>query len=196
VIAWAMIISGIAMIFGVRIPLLGQGLINGVWIILIGWFLNNAASQGYQQMVIRDVLEDVPVSRITKRDPPVVPSDISVESLVEDYIMQSDDHAFPVKKGDLLVGIVCLDDVRRVPSGQRTSKLVSDIMTPRQDLITVSPDDSAQKALEEISKNDIRQLIVLEDDHLFGMVRRRDIVRFLQLQSNELSSQNNPKARP
>jgi len=42
-IAWIMIMAGMAMIFGIRIPFFGQGLIDGVWLILIGWFLNNAA---------------------------------------------------------------------------------------------------------------------------------------------------------
>jgi predicted transcriptional regulator len=187
VIAWVMIISGIAMVFGMQIPFFGQGLANGVWMILIGWFLNNASTKGYQQLVVRDILEDVPVRRMTKRNPPTVPADITVDELIEDYIMQSDDHAFPViENGQELVGIVCLDDIRPVPSVERASKRVFDIMTPRSDLITISPDDNANKALEEISKQSIRQIVVMDGDEMFGLVRRRDIVRFLQLQSEEL----------
>ena len=186
-IAWAMIISGIAMIFGVQIPFLGQGLINGFWIILIGWFLNNAASRSYQQLVVRDVLEDIPVRRVTKRNPPTVEADITVDRLIEEHIMQSDDHAFPVMDNGEIVGIVCLDDVRQVPEQERASKKVSEIMTPRSELITVSPDDDANKALNLISTEDIRQVIVMEDGEMFGMVRRRDIVKFLQLQSDEFS---------
>jgi Zn-dependent protease/CBS domain-containing protein len=187
-IAWALIVSGIAMVFGFRIPILGQGLINGIWLIFIGWFLNNAAIQGYQQLVIRDVLEDVPVRRMTKRNPPIVPPNISVDKLVEDYIMQHDDHAFPVIENDRLVGIVCLDDVRRLPGLERTSTKVSEIMTPRGELITVSPDEDASEALRLISTQSVRQLVVLDGDQLFGLVRRRDIVRFLQLQSDEIGA--------
>lgn len=187
-IAWAMIISGIAMIFGIQIPFLGQGLVNGIWLIFIGWFLNNAATRGYQQLIIRDVLEDVPVRQMTKRNPPTVPADISVDRLVEEYIMQMDDHAFPVLKDDKLVGIVCLDDVRRLPGSERGLKTVADIMTQREDMITVGPDDEAHEALRIISTKSIRQLVVLDNDELFGLIRRRDIVRFLQLQSDEISS--------
>ena len=184
-IAWAMIISGIAMVFGIQIPLFGQGLTNGIWLILIGWFLNNAASRGYKQLVIRDVLEGVPVRRMTKRNPPTVPADISVDDLIENYIMQSDDHAFPVMENDQLVGIVCLDDVRRVPGIDRGTKQVSEIMTPRTELVTIGPEESADEALTTISRKDIRQLVVMQDDQMVGLVRRRDIVRFLQLQSDE-----------
>lgn len=184
-IAWIMIVTGMAMIFGIRIPFFGQGLIDGVWLILIGWFLNNAAIRGYQQLVVRDILGNVPVKQMTKLNPPTVPAEISVETLIEDYIMQTDDHAFPVLRDGELIGIVCLDDVRRLPGEERARKTVSDIMTPRSKLVTVRPDDPANKALEEISNRSIRQLIVLENDELYGLIRRRDIVRFLQLQSDE-----------
>jgi predicted transcriptional regulator len=180
-----MIISGVAMIFGVQIPFFGQGLANGMWMILIGWFLNNASTRGYQQLVVRDVLEDIPVRRMTKRNPPTVPADISVDKLIEDYIMQTDDHAFPVMEEGRLLGIVCLDDVRPVPINERPSKSVADIMTPRSELITIAPDDDATKALNEISQRAIRQLVVMDGDKMVGLVRRRDIVRFLQLQSEE-----------
>lgn len=187
-IAWLMITGGIAMIFGVRIPFFGQGLVNGVWLILIGWFLNNAAIRSYRQLVVQDVLESVPVKQMTKRNPPTVSADISIETLIENHIMQSDDHAFPVMKDGKLAGIVCLDDVRRVSADERSTRIVSDIMTPKSELITIGPDDPANDALNEISKRSIRQLVVLQDGELFGLVRRRDIVRYLQLQSDEIEN--------
>lgn len=187
-IAWVMITGGIAMIFGIRIPFFGQGLVNGVWLILIGWFLNNAAIRSYQQLVVRDVLENVPVRQMTKRNPPTVSAGITVGTLIEDHIMQTDDHAFPVLEDGKLVGIVCLDDVRRVPAEERSSTTISNIMTPKSELITIGPDDPANDALKEISNRSIRQLVVLQDGELFGLVRRRDIVRYLQLQSDEIQS--------
>jgi Zn-dependent protease/CBS domain-containing protein len=185
-IAWLMIVGGIAMIFGFRIPVFGEGLINGVWLILIGWFLHNAASRSYQQLIVRDILVDVPVKRMTKRNPPTVPGDITVDVLIENYIMQTDDHAFPVMDGDRLVGIVCLDDVRGMPVDQRSNKFVSEIMTPRLQLMTIEPNDDAYEALMKISRNAVRQLIVMDGDQMYGLIRRRDIVRYLQLQSEEI----------
>lgn len=188
VIAWTMIVSGIAMIFGLRIPVFGEGLVNGVWLILIGWFLNNAASSSYKRLMVQDILGDVPVRRMTKQNPPTVPGNITVDELIDNYIMQSDDHAFPVMDEDRLVGIVSLDDVRGVPGEMRSDKLVADIMTPRSEIMTIHPDDDAFEALMTISRSAIRQLVVMDGDQMIGLVRRRDIVRFLQLQSEEFST--------
>jgi predicted transcriptional regulator len=186
-LAWALIIMGVGMVFGVNIPFFGQGLVSGVWLVLIGWFLNNAASRSYQQLVIRDILEDVPVRKMTMRNPHTVPGHISVEKLIEDFIMQTDDQAFPVIEDGNLLGIVTLDDVRRVPGDERLSKTVADIMTPRKDLITLGSDDSANEALKAISQNAIRQVIILDHGEFFGLVRRRDIVRYLHIQSDEFN---------
>jgi len=52
-IAWLFIVAGIAMIFGVSIPIFGTGFIGGLWLVFIGWFLNSAAIQSYQRVVIK-----------------------------------------------------------------------------------------------------------------------------------------------
>ena len=49
-IAWLMIVAGIAMVFGVQLPVLGTGPISGLWLAFIGWFLNSSASRSYQQV--------------------------------------------------------------------------------------------------------------------------------------------------
>ena len=81
-IAWLMIVAGIAMVFGVQLPVLGTGPISGLWLAFIGWFLNSSASRSYQQVVVQDMLEDVPVRRLMRTNPPTVPPDITIDSLV------------------------------------------------------------------------------------------------------------------
>lgn len=40
--SWLLIFAGLAMAVGLRVPLLGSGLIGGLWVIMAGWFLNSA----------------------------------------------------------------------------------------------------------------------------------------------------------
>ncbi len=181
--SWIFILAGISMIFGAEIPLLGSGIINGLWIAFIGWFLSSAATRSYQQVVVQDILADVPVSMIMRRNPPVVSPNISVVTLVQDYILGSDDYGFPVVDQGELVGLVTLEDVRRADRGRWTSLTVRDIMTPREALITVSADDDGATAFDLLAQHDVRQLPVLEGGRLVGLLRRNDLVRWLQLQS-------------
>jgi Zn-dependent protease/CBS domain-containing protein len=180
-IAWLMILAGIAMTFGVQIPFFGTGLGSGLWLAFIGWFLNSASVQSYQQVVIHDVLEGVPVSRMMRVNPPVCSPHCTVGRLVHDHIMGTDDQSFPILEEGRLVGLVTLEDVRRISRDAWDTTPVQKIMTPVEKLIVTSPDEGAEKALEKLSSKDVRQLPVLSNGELVGMLRRRDIIKWLQL---------------
>jgi Zn-dependent protease len=188
VIAWLMIVAGIAMTFGVQIPFFGTGLGSGLWLAFIGWFLNSASVQSYQQLVIHDVLEGVPVSRIMRVNPPACEPRCTVGRLVHDHIMGTDDHAFPILEEGRLVGLVTLEDVRRVGHDAWDGTAVRDIMTPAEKLIVTSPDEGAAQALEKLGSNDIRQLPVMRDGELVGLLRRQDIIKWLQLHAESVRS--------
>ncbi len=182
-VAWVFIIGGIAMVFGLNLPFFGTGLISGLWLAFIGWFLNSAAVQGYRQVVIEDLLEGVPVARIMRAQPPTVPATISLTDLVHDHIMGTDDHAFPVVDNGHLVGLVTLEDMRKVAREGWDTTLVSQIMTPVEQLAVTTPEEDAEDALHKLTQRDVRQLPVLrKDGELAGVLRRRDIVRWLQVQ--------------
>jgi len=185
-IAILLIVTGLAMFFGVQVPFFGTGFINGLWLIFIGWFLNNAAIQSYRRVVVQNLLNDVPVSRIMRSDPPTVAADITVRDLVDDYVMRMDDHAFPVVEAERIVGFVTLNDIRSVERAQWDTTSVREIMTPVEELVTVKPQDEASDALTELMKLDVRQLpVVAEGRRLVGVLRRSDIMKWLQLQSAE-----------
>jgi CBS domain-containing protein len=182
-IAWLFIIAGIAMAFGATVPFFGTGLINGLWLMFIGWFLNDAASQSYRQIVIQDLLEDVPVALLMRSNVPAVPPDLPVSNLVYNFIMNTGESAFPVVEGDRMLGLVSLEDVRKVPRNAWDKATVSEIMTSADQLPVVTPQEDVGEALNEIEHGDAGMTPVVEDGHLVGLLRRRDIVRWLQLQS-------------
>ncbi len=182
-IAWLLTLSGIAMIFGARIPILGSGFSNGLWLAFIGWFLNNAASQGYQRVMIQDVLEGVSVRQMMRANPPTVPPGCTVDSLVQDHIMGTDDQSFPVLEGEHIVGLVTLQDVREVERDKWPATHVRDIMTQVEQLTMTQADQDAAEAMEKLMQRDVRQLPVLQDEKLAGLLRRKDVVKWLQLNS-------------
>ena len=185
-IAWGLIVSGVAMVFGVEVPFFGSGLINGLWLAFIGWFLSSASAQSHRQVVIEDVLEDVTASQMMRTDPPSVSAGATVRALVHEHMMPGDDYAFPVvSQGGQLEGLVTLSDVRKVPEEEWPSTPVQQIMTPTAELMTVSTDEEAADALRKLRQQDVRQLPVMENGNLAGLLRRRDVIRWLQLHTDE-----------
>ena len=182
-LAWLLIVTGIAMIFGVQVPFFGSGFVSGLWLAFIGWFLSSAARQSYQQVVIHDMLEGIPVARLMRTNVLAVPPTISVGELVERYVMGTDERAFPVLDGDRLLGLVTLEDIRKVSREKWDTTRARDIMTPADQLAAVRPQDDAATALDKLMERDVGQVPVIADRHLVGLVRRRDIMRWLQLQA-------------
>jgi len=183
-VAWILIFAGISMMFGVNIPILGSGFINGVWIMFIGWFLQNAAVQSYRKIVVEDILEDIPVKQMMYTDVPMVKAGASVQTLIDNYIMQTDHRAFVVFDGDRMVGLVTIDDVRKMEPEARDQTVIGSIMTPSEKLIVIAPEEEAADALERLQSGDIRQLPVVTGNKIIGLLRRKDIVRWLQFQSH------------
>ena len=182
-VGWTFIFAGVSMVFGARVPVFGAGFGGGLWIALIGWFLNNAAAASYQQLLIDDLLGDVPVSRLMRSDVRTAPASTTIDELVHGWMLGTDERAFPIVDGDRLVGLVCIEDVRKVPRADWPATTVSRIMTPVQKLGVVTPSEDASKALRELARRDVRQLPVVEGGRVVGLLRRRDIVRWLQLQA-------------
>jgi CBS domain-containing protein len=56
-------------------------------------------------------------------------------------------------------------------------------MTPVRDLDFVTPDQDAAEALDRLQRLDQRQIPVILNNQIVGLVRRKDIVRWVQFQS-------------
>jgi Zn-dependent protease len=174
--------------------LMGWGVLNlfsgafvgGLWLLLIGWFLNNAARFSYEQLLVRRALEDVPVVRLMFRHPRTVEPGLTVDAFVRDYILGGDQTAYPVVSGGLLEGLVTMDDVRRVPQQDWPHVMVSEVMTSADELVTLRPEADAEDALRELGHHEFGQLPVVDDrNHVLGLVRRRDLMRWVALQHTE-----------
>jgi Zn-dependent protease/CBS domain-containing protein len=185
-IAWLMIIGGISMAFGVQIPFFGTGFVSGLWLAFIGWFLNSASLQSYQQVVVHDILEGVPVARMMRSNPPTCSADCSVSRLVHEHIMGTDDHAFPVLDNGQLLGLVTLEDVRGVSHDAWDTTTVREIMTPAAQLTVVTADEDAAEALTKLTQRDVGQMPVLRNGQLVGLLRRQDFVKWLQLHAESV----------
>jgi Zn-dependent protease len=175
VVAWGL------MLFGVM-SALGGALLQGMWMLLIGSFLNAAARSSYQSVLVRRAFGSLQVDRVMRRHIDWVESHMPVDALIRQHLFIGDQRAFPVFARHDLVGLVSLQDVRRIPQALWPSTEISEIMTPRDKLVTLPPSASAVNALELLARHDINQIPVVEGGHLVGLVQRGDLLTWLALQ--------------
>jgi Zn-dependent protease len=176
-VAWLLILMGIVLA-------LRGVLVSGLWFAFIGWFLHSAAVRGYQQVMMREMLQNVKAEDLMSREFDTVGPDMTVEELIQEHMLRKGRRTFIVKEGGKTVGIVCLEDVKSVDAGLRSTKTVREVMTPDARLHTVSPLDDANKVLAKLNEEDVHQIPVIAHGELVGIVCRGDVIRHLQLRSD------------
>jgi CBS domain-containing protein len=158
---------------------------NGIWLVLIGWFLESAASGSYRQVVLQDMLRGHKASEVMSRDCMVVPPDITVERLVNEHILSSGRRCFPVVSGGHTEGLVTLSNVRSVPRDARKTTQVREAMTPLSKVKSVTPNEDLSTILQILSENDINQVPVVWENKVVGIVARDNLINFINTR-NEL----------
>ncbi|MBN1255313.1 MAG: site-2 protease family protein [Deltaproteobacteria bacterium] len=176
VVAFLFIVFGISQIL--------QGLfLNGLWIALIGWFIHSAAARGYRQVLLQEVLKDVRAQDLMDTAFETIDVSLTVQDLIEYHILQKKERSFLVTDGGKLAGIVCLEDVKRVPPDTRGKTTVREIMTPKDKLAAVAPEADGNHILAKLASSKIHQVPVIQGGKIRGLVCRADILDFIHLHS-------------
>ena len=170
---------GFGKLFAYLMGILGllMGL-NGIWFIIIAFFIYIAAGEEERATITSVVLEGVKVRDIMTKNVDTVDAGASVADLMK--LMFDKKHlGYPVVENGRMVGIVSLSDAVKVPEDRRSAVHVRDVMT--RNVITLKPDDDASEALQRISRFKIGRLVVVDGERIAGIISRSDLVRDLEL---------------
>ncbi len=172
---------GLGLIFLGLANVLFGNFIGGLWWFLIGLFLRNAANLSYQQVLVRRILEGVPVRRIMTRNPVSVPPSISVSELVDNYFYRHYHKLFPVIEGENLAGCISVKDVKGKPRERWSEIKVGDIMHNCSADNTVPSDTDAMDVLSLMNRTGNSRLLVTENGRLAGIIALKDMLGFLSI---------------
>ncbi len=176
-VAYLMILAGIWFFFS-------GATMDGIWIAFIGLFLLQAAQAESMQVRLRAGVEGVLVGQAMSPAPPVALPTISVQQLVDAYLLRSGQRVVPVidnPDDQRLIGLVTLADVRKIVREQWAFVPAGAIMTPLAQLKTVQPQQPLSEALDTLIHSGVSQLPVLSDGRLVGMLRLDTILARMQL---------------
>ena len=157
--------------------------LNGIWLALIGWFLESAAVGSYRQLLMQEMLKGHVASEVMSGDCVVVPPDMTIDHLVNGNILNSGRRCFPVGSGSEIMGLMTLHNVKEVPRDQWTTETVKEAMTPFDKLKWVRPDEELSSVLRILTENNINQVPVVQDNKIIGMISRENLLNFVHVRS-------------
>jgi len=155
--------------------------IGGLWLVLIGFFLRQAAGASYLQVVIDSTLKGVTVGDIMKPDVVTVTEDISIQSLVDDYFFKYHFDCFPVSDAGRLKGLITVNELKNLPKAKWRETRVGDIMQPDSLSIRARVDEEASEVLKRVIRDSCGKLPVVSGDRIVGIITRRDIMEALRV---------------
>jgi CBS domain-containing protein len=169
------------MMFGGFATIIFGDFIDGIWIVVLGWFIKSGAETSLSATLVGETLSGVMVNDIMTRNVLTVPPDILVEQLIADYLLVHRHGGYPVVKNGKMLGLVTMQSVRSVPKELRSVRRVEEIMVPIERVVTVNPTLSALDAMQKMGRARIGRLLVVEGTQLLGIVTSGDIMRTVHL---------------
>jgi Zn-dependent protease len=160
--------------------LLSGDVFGGLWTAFIGWFLNSAADSTRQQQALTEDLRGVSVAQVMQPHPALAAPNMTVHEFVFEHVVPRGERALLVAEAGQLLGIVTITDAKEVPRELWAATPVRHIMTPVP-LKTVPLGADLAAALQLMVEGTLNQVPVLDNGRVAGLLRRSDVLRFLQL---------------
>ena len=133
----------------------------GIWMILIGFFLTNAARSEYIQTVASASLAKTSAKEISTLQNIAIDFNTSILNAIRNFFLRFKKNYFPVELNHTIVGILFLDDIRKIPFNEQENIRVGDAMHPIDDYPSVYEEESGELAYNKLKSTQVRPHIIL-----------------------------------
>ncbi len=171
------------MIFGILQALSGA-LLGGLWLLMIGWFLSNAASASYKQLVMRDLLKGIVARDLMRSHFETLTPQTRIADFIDNHLLQSPQQLWPVVENEQLIGLVTLQEVQGTPTQDRATMTVGQVMRTDLGALSLAPNADANKALLAVSTHST-PLAIVEGNRVIGLLSQADTVKWLLLHQKQ-----------
>jgi CBS domain-containing protein len=158
------------------------GFMYNPFMILIALFIYMAGSGEAQMATITEMLQGVKVSDLMTREVKTLSPDAFVSELIQ-RMFQERHLGYPVVDSlKSVVGIVTLDDVRRMKGSDLTEEQTTVAQIMREKFLTVDENANALEAFQRMSRDNFNRLIVVDGaQNMVGILSKTDFMRAIQV---------------
>jgi Zn-dependent protease/CBS domain-containing protein len=171
-----------------------QGSFSGAWLAFIGWFLLQAATAEARYIATEAALHGLRVRDLMVRDPVTVDGDLTVGQFMDEVARSRRFTTYPVVDGGRPIGLLPFGSVAALPRSDWDSRRVREAMLPLDRVPQLTEDETAIDALTALSSPTSNRGLVVENEHLAGLLSITDLTRALELRRSRPSTgESRPK---
>ncbi len=154
-------------------------LVEGLWTILIGWFLlRNAGFSVQSAMVSRFTAQEAVIP-----NSPIVNFNLNLREFANNYIIGKNkwEKFLVTNEAGQLLGAILVDDIYKIPTSQWNGVPVQELMQPLESVDTVERTQSLLEVVKRLEQQkSIQSAVVRNDGTAVGLISRASIIQFLQ----------------
>lgn len=181
----------ILIIFGF-IQIFFDNFIGGIWMVFIGMFLQQAASNSYKQIMVKKTLLKIKVREAMTCNVVTIPDDTTLATAVDKYFFEYYFVSFPVSSvqqtrgasDERITGMLSLNNVRQFPKEMWDKILVRDVMAKLSPEAILQPEDNALHAISKMIDLDIGRVLIMDNNKLAGIITRSDIMKLMEFKAD------------
>jgi PDZ domain-containing secreted protein/Zn-dependent protease/CBS domain-containing protein len=174
--AFGIVLIGIG-VLGLFTGMGAQGLIPA----FLGWFLMQAAQAEVSFAQFRQAMGGLRVRDLMTPDPELVTPATTIADFIEEVAHARGHSTYPVVYRRRLVGLVSLRLAARVPSAERLTTTVRDVMLPVENVPVVGPDEEVFDAVLKLQGGPGRA-VVTDEKRVLGILSGSDIARAMEVE--------------
>ena len=170
------------------IQMILSGFINGFWLVIIGSYLNRQTKQSYIQAKNEAMLSTINAKEMISMPQIEIPFDMLISDAVKKYFMVYKKSYFSVVQGERIVGIIHMNDIKKIPNEQRKEQIVGYAMRKASTFPFIDERESGNEVMKKIVyMKEKPQLVVvrgINEEFILGFIGEDDLVstiRFCQL---------------
>lgn len=174
-VGYLIILGGITIVF-----LYGDWL-AGFWLALIGFFLESTARASYRQSQLQELLKGFTASQVMVSDCRLVPGEVTVSQLVQEYATSSDKCLLVTDQGRA-GGVLALHNIKSISPKDRDKTRLRDIARPLNRLPVAHPDQDVLAIVQQMNETDIDLMPVVSGGRVIGLITLDNLIAFVNSQ--------------
>ncbi len=159
------------------------GLINGIWLIIIGSFLRSSAQSAYLQTILQVKLSKITAGELLHEFELIIPQDMSLENLINNYFIKYKKGYFPVGIDGKIIGIIHFTDIKNVNVEESHLKNAKSIMRDIDEFPSIDYNKSGLEVWKKINQITTHPKIVIvrgRENNIIGYIGEEELAFILR----------------
>ncbi len=142
-----------------------DGSLNGIWIMVIGWWIVSVALSDVRRTSAQEALGSVTVGQIMRPNPPILSAQSTIDHALALGMPSPLPPACCAQAPDgRIMGLLTADQIRNCDAASRASVPLGQLAFPIDRVLCVRADAPAQELATRVAASPVRQALVLHDD--------------------------------